>query len=650
MSDNKPNFESDDAIVPNTDDFEFSEATNSLISDALIQYGEDVPDQNLKPTEYKERHSNRLINNLTIIANLTNNTLLQVALCIDQSTITKYNLAAKNWELPPCQVSSNYTLQGALTKFAETQYNEKWIPQRKAKVIKEQKEQQEGKSTQSGENMALVLKSLEAIQYPHFGAKIKSVYGEIARYFVHFWYLHPKLTRQEAFAAAMKELKEKCLSRDGHRAIIKGHLDEQKQEHCEQQLLAVLDAAVDQTVIIGGNQTIQKAANDNGEFHKHLLAFFKFHGIKDQKALVPDPLLTFQHHLRLATTPAAMKQKFLGFTKLSPKRTDEYDNWIANAKAKLEKKKQTQQNKLEKEKTKRERDEVKAKAAEQKKKMKLQQQAEKAELNKEIHVNLLGLKKDDPALLALEVEKEKEVNFVTPQKGKGKDATAAVVDIDLILDMTKTTAIIQNNEDYPPTMLFDLEGNYQADQDDTPLFKAPGKEWKKAMGESYCAVLSLVDRLAFALDDIPLEAFQVEDDAMVGGLCETSGAVIQAIWNQNMVTTPIMVEGPSYDLKVFTKFVDQSHSSWLTPTTEAKVQASFAVFYYFVVGHNQNLVEKICAITNDTEQMLEKHGKHCRAIMVELLKVHEFIFGDALSWKDTDDTTVAACISNGLEA
>jgi hypothetical protein len=214
-------------------------------------------------------------------------------------------------------------------------------------------------------------------------------------------------------------------------------------------------------------------------------------------------------------------------------------------------------------------------------------------------------------------------------------------------------------EDEPPLMTFQATGEgtfYHAHPDGKAYFTKPGKNWKDKTTKSYRLIFILIDILTMELD-FPLDAFCVEDKERLGNLCDLSSQVIAAIWNVNMIKTPIVTQlAADYDQDLFLQYVDESHETWLQSGQEARVQQYFVAFYDFVIGDGgsdyKKVLDTVCKITKDGNHMMKDDGKHLRHIMVELFKVRSFIDGDSMTWAETDalgkDEAVPECVMEGL--
>jgi hypothetical protein len=651
LSSKNPNYETSNDIDVAVEDVCFTPENNAVIGACIQLYGEEPLKKG--SDKFNAKHANKLLNSLTFVATLTNNSLLQVALCIDHQTIQKYDGPKKKWKLPACHVTGKNTLQGTLTDFARERYN-KWIPLQIAILIKAQEDKVDGESEGAQNNIALVNTGINALNYPQWNGKtnMQNDYGCAQRHMQHYWYLHPELTRQQAFTNGITELKEQCQSREGPREIIAGHLNRLRTEHCDRELLKSLEETKTQTHM-GKNE---KVVVDNDLLAERLEAFFTLHKIEYIKKNVPDPLILFKAYLGLEATSFAIKNKFRKFRRLSPVRSEEYDLWVIQTVAKENKQEDAVKKKAVAEDNKR-----KSKTeADSRKKAKLKEQElrirQKEEQTKSIRKQI-GL----PELSVEPTDKGKtlsstgECNDKTPfVKGKRPRMNG-------YLSVRETGDVRLD----PPLMVFlnHNETDWQMNEDGAAIFKEPGVLWETSMTMSYRHVFTVMDYMIMELK-MPIEAFAVEDEAMQGNLCDYSAMVIAALWNVNMKTATPIEAHRGYDFPLFLQYADESHASWLHELYHDRVQPLFAAFFAFVIGTHEDdpdneLLEKVCKAVLKVLPHAEERD-HLFLIMMELFKVNSYVRGDSLAWADTntlegeeaipDVLLVAAGIKKGEEA
>jgi hypothetical protein len=268
-----------------------------------------------------------------------------VACCIDAETVRNYDLRQKDYTLPPCQVGfkDTSTLQSSMVKAAKDGYKF-WLD-----IERKEYEKVHGVGSFAGAS--------------DFDSQLQPLLGEITRFHIKYWYIHPNLSRKQAYLDGKALLESKFKKKGDCKRIIDQLLLEKKVEGYTKDLMSLEmeDAPDDYENKPHG----AKVFAENESAQVVLASFIKVYGIELPKDGILDYLIPLQAWINNGATDEE-KNKFGKFVNMVPKQTAAY----LKRKADFEEKEATKARK------KRKAEERKLKA-EEKKKQKLESFKEK---------------------------------------------------------------------------------------------------------------------------------------------------------------------------------------------------------------------------------------------------------------------------------
>lgn len=161
------------------------------LNNVLCQYGGDKPSPKTNKKAHAQYEVDCFTNDLSFIAVLTKNDVESVALPIDVSTIRKYDLMAKDFKLPPYQVNDTSTLLSAFLKIVGEIY-----------ALFQSADEKDFTTATKGDPSKGVY-----MPKTNYEKQLLPALGNIIRYNIKFWHLHPWLTRKDAHKKAMEYLR-----------------------------------------------------------------------------------------------------------------------------------------------------------------------------------------------------------------------------------------------------------------------------------------------------------------------------------------------------------------------------------------------------------------------------------------------------------
>lgn len=265
-----------------------------------------------------DEYYNLLIFASVLCGNDTNE-LWNIACCIDVETIRNYDIAAKNYKLPPCQVGKldASTLQGMMSNHVASEY-----------ARFEEKEEEAFKQLHP---------KATYMQTTHYEVVLQPLLGQITRYHIHFWYIHKHLNRRQAYEEGKKVLEEKFKKRGDAKKIIDEMIQDLKFEGTKKQLLALETETQQETMTV---------FKENESAQVIIAQFLAMRNSKIPKDCI-DNLLALQDYIK--ELPDDEKPEFQKFVGMQPKQTLAYLKKVQDKKDKEEAKKRREEQAKKKE-------------------------------------------------------------------------------------------------------------------------------------------------------------------------------------------------------------------------------------------------------------------------------------------------------------
>ena len=286
-------------------------SARSKINNVLCHFGADKPKTNSPEWIVMKLHEFTIT--LEFAGELTGNAMCNVALPVDANTIRNYDLKSKDFYLPGYQVNDNSTLLPAFLDVIEDAY---------LTYVTNEKKTYE--SNGEGEFMART----------DFAGQIKPVLGEIVKFCVKFWFLHPWFDRKEAYESATDYLKKNFKKKNDCQRLIGNILADRKGDILLQSVLGL------DTVELEGKKVF--AENESAQ---HMITkFLQHHGRKVPKD-TPDVLEKLKEFVA-DLEHEDDKAKFAKFQDMVPRETEVYKDKKRRYTQKIE---NEQRKKMEKE-------------------------------------------------------------------------------------------------------------------------------------------------------------------------------------------------------------------------------------------------------------------------------------------------------------
>lgn len=257
----------------------FTKAQLVRLNNTLGYYGGDKPKQSDKKA-VKQAALDQFRNDLDFMCVLTDNSMAAVALPVDVSTVRNYNLVEKGFQLPPMQTNDTSILLNAFLKIVGENY--------KVFLAYDEKEFDEAVG-----NISVVAgRYMKKTNYE----TLKAAFGNIIRYNIKYWYLHPWLSREEAHTKAMEHLDANYTKKADLVKIIKDLLKERKTEILKNQVLGL------ETIPKEGSSTGEVVFKENETAQFVVMNFLKSRNVKVDKNM-PDVLECMQPYIDALTGP-----------------------------------------------------------------------------------------------------------------------------------------------------------------------------------------------------------------------------------------------------------------------------------------------------------------------------------------------------------
>ena len=211
----------------------FTKAQLARLNNTCGYYGGDKPSKKDKKGKIKA-DLDQFMNDLDFMVVLTSNSMEAVALPIDVSTIRNYDLVAKGFHLPPLQTNDTSILINSFLNVVGDNYQ----------VFLNYDEKEFNNAIKSAKTMGRYMKKTNY-------EVLRPAFGNIIRYFVKYWYLHPWLSRKQAYSKAMEHLDKNYKKKGDLVSLIKVILKDRKESILNNQALNL--------------KTIPRAGSINGE-------------------------------------------------------------------------------------------------------------------------------------------------------------------------------------------------------------------------------------------------------------------------------------------------------------------------------------------------------------------------------------------------
>jgi len=233
-------------VVSNTQTHEIKLKVHNVFS----HFGPD------KPIRGTEEYRQMLVDEYTIVlehaAALTKNTICHSAMPVDLATIRNYDLVAKEYKLPGFQVNDSSTL---MSTFIE-------IVKEATEVFIEEEKKAYEKAHGAGTYMPKA----------NFETKIQPLLGEVIRFNIKYWMLHPWLTRIAAHDAAMAHIQKNFKKKGDCKKMIDELLFERKTFLLKKEIFALTPIQAP-----GDNPEGREVFNDNESAQLLMTKFLKHH-------------------------------------------------------------------------------------------------------------------------------------------------------------------------------------------------------------------------------------------------------------------------------------------------------------------------------------------------------------------------------------
>ena len=233
---------------------------------------------------------------ITFASALTKNSDEVCALPVDVATIRGYKLEQKDFKLPPYQVDDNSTLLKPLVDMVENNY---------AKYCAV--DEKDFKAKNPGGDY------LPKTEF----SKLKPLLGDVCRFCIKYWHLHPWLSRAEAYKDAIAHFRTNYSSKRTLKILIDELLQQRTDVILKTQLFAL------ETVHKEGSTSGELVFAENDEAQPFILRFLKHENWKMKKDSL-DPLLDLQECIESFTDEEEKKEWKAKFEKLVPKETATY--------------------------------------------------------------------------------------------------------------------------------------------------------------------------------------------------------------------------------------------------------------------------------------------------------------------------------------
>lgn len=208
------------------------------------------------PEEHRKVKINEFLNIVELAAKLTGNSVHATALPVDVQTVRNFDLVAKGYQLPNFQTNDSSTLMSAFLTLLHGTYVDYCAEDEK--LFKEK------------------YPNTPYMQKSDFTYSVKPLIGEIMRYCIKYWLLHPWLSRKEAYAAAIKKMQDEWTPKNNCKKIIEQILNERAEAILMNQVLSLRTVAKEPG-------STEQVFEDNESAQMILAAFLKFHAYKVDK-------------------------------------------------------------------------------------------------------------------------------------------------------------------------------------------------------------------------------------------------------------------------------------------------------------------------------------------------------------------------------
>ena len=282
----------DFATVKNTHDVK--DAVNNVIA----HHGGEKPKQ--RTAEYRAMLRNELLNVLVMAARLTKNTEHAVACCVDIATIRSYDLKAKDYELPPYHVGEkrSNTLHAEFINMVGQQYH---------KFLKNAQEEFDKNGAVGAFMTATSWKKT-----------LEPLLGEITRYCIKFWYLHPHLSRQEALNAALDTFESQFERKGDCKRIIDRMIHEKRVNGLKEAVLGLEMETLEQ------DGSPSKVFKENDTAQTLITQFLTLIRFKWDRKNTLDALEPLQEYIQNIEEGDDDKDLFRKFEEIVPRKTAAY--------------------------------------------------------------------------------------------------------------------------------------------------------------------------------------------------------------------------------------------------------------------------------------------------------------------------------------
>jgi hypothetical protein len=291
-----------------------SHAVKVKVNNVTGHFGGPKPKKKTK--EYKAMIVQELTNMVDFAAILTGNDVHVAALPIDVSTVRNYNLIDKGYVLPPYQSNDQSTLMYSFIVTVEEAYKDFCAKDKQDFV-------------NSGGLPGGYMEKTE------FATVLKPKLAEIIRYCIKFWYLHPWLSRMDAYEQAIAHMGKHVEKKTDCKKLIDDVLNERKDVLMKQEVLNL-------KTIVSTEDAAYQMFEDNESAQLVMTKFLKHHQFKlDKNSL--DVLEDM--HRYLEGLEAAEKTEFEMFRTILPRETAVYKDKKRKAEEEAQKKERQKQEK-----------------------------------------------------------------------------------------------------------------------------------------------------------------------------------------------------------------------------------------------------------------------------------------------------------------
>ena len=280
----------------------FTHAVKTTVNNVLGHFGGNKPSQ--RSEAHKDMLVGQLLNMIPFASKLTGNSEHCVACCVDADTIRNYDLKEKGYVLPPYHVGANRgnTLHTQLVNLVGESY---------AKMLKKDEADYRAANPNG--------RYMERTSWEN---ALEGMLGEITRYCIKYWHLHPHLSRLEACTNSVDHLIANFKRRGDCKRMIDELILERQRDDLTDDVLALdtEEATYDEEV-----KTVFK---ENESAQTVITNFLKVHGWKWNQKEVLDVLEALKVFINEALEDEE-KPRFHKFMAMVPKRTAAYKDKLA---------------------------------------------------------------------------------------------------------------------------------------------------------------------------------------------------------------------------------------------------------------------------------------------------------------------------------